>query len=68
MHYLKPHPGQSTVKANQRYGNIMIELVTFNEKPQYIKLMANIYQDRLFTEALNFDDFVRAMLDIQENK
>ena len=68
MHYLKPHPGKSTVKANQRYGNIMIEHVTFNEKPQYIKLMANIYQDRLFTEALNFDDFVRAMLGVGEGK
>jgi hypothetical protein len=68
MHYLKPHPGESTVKANQRYGNIMIEHVSFNEKPQYIKLMANIYQDRLFTEAKNFDDFIRAILDTQDNR
>lgn len=63
MHYLKPYPGTNPEVANQRYGNIHIQLVSFDEKPQYLKLMANVYQDRLFTEAVNFEDFMHALLE-----
>lgn len=56
--YLKPiaEDLQATV-INQRYGNILIELVMIDRKPSYLKLMANVYQDRLYTKALPFDEF-----------
>jgi hypothetical protein len=63
MHYLKPYPGTNPQIANQRYGNILIQHVSYDEKPQFIKLMANVYQDRLFTEAGNFEDFMHALLE-----
>lgn len=56
--YLKPNSEDlQTTVIDQRYGNILIELVMIDRKPSYLKLMANIYQDRLYTKALPFDDF-----------
>ena len=63
MHYLKPYPGTNPEIANQRYGNIHIQHVSYDEKPQFLKLMANVYQDRLFTKAANFQDFMHALLE-----
>lgn len=55
MHYLKP-PASSdmTLPQDQMYGNIQIDLVIVEGEPQYIKLMASVYSDRNYSEALNF--------------
>lgn len=57
--YLKPNgddPG--TGIADQKFGNILIEKVSIDRKPNYLKLMANIYQDRLYTEAKPFSELI----------
>lgn len=54
--YLKPQTLDADAKlTNQRYGNVLIEKVDIDRKPSYIKLMANIYQDRMFTKAEPFN-------------
>ncbi|PIQ47026.1 MAG: hypothetical protein COW03_17035 [Cytophagales bacterium CG12_big_fil_rev_8_21_14_0_65_40_12] len=60
--YLKPQaePLEKN-KFNQLYGNILIEYVLIDRKPSYIKLMANIYQDRMYSKALNFDELIEKL-------
>jgi hypothetical protein len=60
-HYLKPKPGNNPEQANQRYGNVLIEWIAFNDKPDRLKLVANIYQDRQFTSAKGFDELIHAI-------
>src|SRR5690606_3879802 len=43
-HYLKPVTG-SEKPTDQKFGNILIESVSIDENPSYIKLIANIYSD-----------------------
>lgn len=61
-YYLKP-PIQAKPPIDQKYGNILLELVLQDDKPMIIKVMANIYSDRLYTEALDFDDLARTLLE-----
>lgn len=60
--YLKPQaePLEKN-KFNQLYGNILIEYVMIDRKPSYIKLMANIYQDRMYSHALAFDELIEKL-------
>jgi len=57
-HYLKPnsksHPDGL---FNQNYGNVLLELYSLNEEPQYLKCMVSIYSDRSFAEAQPFEIF-----------
>ena len=62
--YLKPQGLElEEKKTNQLYGNILIEYVMIDRKPSYIKLMANVYQDRLYSEALPFEEFIEKLFD-----
>jgi hypothetical protein len=47
---------------DQLYGNISIELHKFNDQPNYIKLMASIYADRLYKIHEDFDELVELLL------
>jgi hypothetical protein len=60
--YLKPQaePLEKN-KFNQLYGNILIEYVMIDRKPSYIKFMANIYQDRMYSTALAFDELIEKL-------
>ena len=59
--YLKPETeGESDGTFNQRFGNVLIEKVEIDGNPSYIKFMANLYQDRQYTEAKPF----QGLLDI----
>jgi hypothetical protein len=65
MFYLKPeikaedfdHP-----PIKQLYGNIILERVLLNNHPQFIKLQANIYNDRYYQPAKDFNDLVSFIL------
>ncbi len=61
--YLKPKRGSGNENGrfDQLYGNVLIEHVEIDRKPSYIKLLVNIYQDRLYTKALSFDDFINEL-------
>ncbi|HKK39042.1 MAG TPA: hypothetical protein VJ949_06475 [Cryomorphaceae bacterium] len=54
-HYLKPtiDPSMET-PIDQRYGNILLEYVAYNNNPAYLKVMVSCYSDRNYTEALDF--------------
>ncbi|MEM1135694.1 MAG: hypothetical protein AAGI07_07620 [Bacteroidota bacterium] len=58
--YLKP-PLQDIQQGelfDQMYGNILIEQILVDSKPSYMKFVANIYSDRLYTKALEFEELL----------
>lgn len=60
--YLKPITEDlDTNLANQRYGNITVEKIDIDRKPNYIKFLASIYQDRLYSKALTFDELLEEL-------
>lgn len=61
-YYLKPELGTSLEPPiSQIYGNVHLELVLLNEEASYLKVMAHIYQDRNYEEAMPFDGLVNAL-------
>jgi len=55
-HYLKPAISRDqTLPMDQKYGNVLIEYVSYNEKPAYLKVMVTCYSDRSFTEVLPYE-------------
>jgi len=70
-HYLKPVYGtnkevgtelKTDGQLPQFYGNILIEYVQIDGEPSFIRLLANIYSDRLFLDALPFEELVEKVL------
>ncbi|MDW7692133.1 hypothetical protein R9C00_14670 [Flammeovirgaceae bacterium SG7u.111] len=63
-YYLKP-PARKSYESSglldQVYGNIIIEHVLIDDKPSYIRFMANIYSDRLYTKALDFEELMKVI-------
>lgn len=54
-YYLKPHiTSEDHPPFNQYYGNILIEHIVIDNTPSYIKLVANVYSDRMYTKATDF--------------
>ncbi len=64
-YYLKPiiNAENTNELFNQRFGNIMVEQVLIDNKPSYLKFMASIYSDRLYTEALGFEELMEAIFE-----
>ncbi len=64
MYYLKPPLSydENIQNIDQMYGNVHLEMVSFDEKPEYVKCMVNIYSDRQYKKALPFDDFMQKLL------
>jgi len=62
-YYLKPplKAIEDNELFDQLYGNISIEYILIDEKPSYIKLVASIYSDRLYTKALPFEDLAKKL-------
>lgn len=54
-HYLKPIIPKDAEVADQQFGNILIEHILIDDKPNYIKLMANVYSDSLYSEPKEFE-------------
>lgn len=63
-YYLKPPLSydENLQNINQMYGNVHLEMVSFDEQPEYIKCMVNIYSDRQYKKALPFDGFMTELL------
>lgn len=62
-HFLKPvlkreQKNNPYVLSRQLYGNILLEHVVINNTPSYIKVLANIYSDSMYEEAMDYDDFI----------
>lgn len=66
--YLKPNGSDlGTGIADQKFGNILIEKVAIDRKPNYLKLMANVYQDRLYTEARPFSELIELIFKTEQS-
>lgn len=64
-HYLKPALDRSLkLPIDQRYGNILLEYVSYNDKPAYLKVMASSYSDRNYSEVLDFQELVSKLFSI----
>ena len=62
--YLKPIAEELETKVvNQRFGNVLIEKTEIDRKPSYIKLMANVYQDRQYSVADPFEDLLEKLFE-----
>lgn len=59
-YYLKP-PMQLEPPIDQLYGNIALELHYFNDIPNYLKLTASIYSDRMYQPHLEFSEMVEKL-------
>ncbi len=59
--YLKPISNAKDGISDQKFGNILIEKTEIDRKPSYIKLMANVYQDRLYSEAKPFSELIEQL-------
>lgn len=62
MYYLKP-PIQMESPIDQRYGNISLELILHDDKPHYLKIMASVYSDRLYSDPQSFSDLVERLFE-----
>lgn len=64
-HYVKPKLTRDpkATQANQRFGNITIELEYKDEKIKYLKLLASVYNDRLYSKALPFGELIEVLVE-----
>ncbi len=63
MYYLKPSlKFQMERPVKQLFGNIHLEFVQFNDKPEYLKVMVTTYNDRNYQEAFSFEEFLDYLL------
>lgn len=65
--YFKP-PLQLPVEdqlISQLYGNVAIEKITLNNQPNYLKVLATFYSDRLYQDPMPFEELVTQLF---ENK
>ncbi len=67
-YYLKPPLHTGEIKhgsINQLYGNVAVEQVLIDDKPSYLKVQASIYSDRLYQDALHFDEFTEKLFEVE---
>lgn len=62
-HYLKPPLNRQPGSIDQHFGNISIELILMNNRPDHLKLTASIYSDRLYREPRPFDELAGILFD-----
>ena len=68
-YYLKPPLHQGTIaqgSISQLYGNVAVEYVLINDRPSYVKVQASIYSDRLYQDALHFDEFAEKLFAVTQ--
>jgi hypothetical protein len=63
-HYLKPRPKfDESGRMSQLYGNVLIELVIRNDKPQQLRFQATTYRDQHYLPPAAFRDLMQQLLD-----
>lgn len=61
-YYLKPQVSADDEIADQQFGNILIDHILINDKPSYIKLVANIYSDSKYSKAKDFEELIQNII------
>lgn len=63
-HYLKPQNKlNSAGPIDQKFGNVLIELILTNDQPSYLKFVANTYNDHQYNKALGFEKLAEFLFD-----
>lgn len=64
QYYLKPRIDWASAQEpyNQEFGNITLELIQYDDQPQYLKLVAGIYAGRQYQQARQFDELIELLL------
>ncbi|MEM8969454.1 MAG: hypothetical protein AAGE93_23755 [Bacteroidota bacterium] len=60
-YYLKPPitaESMEKMPIDQQFGNVSLSQVFIDNRPSFLKVLVSFYSDRLYQEALHFDDFV----------
>ncbi|MGB3588890.1 MAG: hypothetical protein WBA23_20255 [Tunicatimonas sp.] len=60
-YYLKPPITAESIKQgpiDQQFGNVSLSQVFIDNRPSFLKVLVSFYSDRLYQDALHFDDFV----------
>nr|WKN37851.1 hypothetical protein K4G66_03900 [Tunicatimonas sp. TK19036] len=68
-YYLKPPldvEGVANEPVDQRFGNVSVAQVFVDDRPSYLKVLVSTYSDRLYQDALHFDDFVTHLFEEEE--
>ncbi|WP_373496073.1 hypothetical protein [Aquiflexum sp.] len=65
--YFKPplNKVDFTEKIDQLFGNVSIEKVSINDKPNFLKVLVTVYSDHLYLEARPFDLFIEELFQSQ---
>ncbi|WP_297335751.1 hypothetical protein [Algoriphagus sp.] len=66
--YLKP-PLQAPKPdelISQLYGNVSIEKITINNQPSYLKLVVTVYSDRLYQDAIPFEQLMDNVFNLEK--
>lgn len=58
MYYLKPKRG-FVEPLDQKFGNVQIEYIEYDNQPTRIKFIANSYSDRKYSEAEDFESLAQ---------
>lgn len=63
--YFKPKMTRSRdgQKIKQLYGNVTIEKVSVNHEPKILKILASVIADRIYEDALPFENFIEVLFD-----
>ncbi|EOZ96778.1 hypothetical protein A33Q_2088 [Indibacter alkaliphilus LW1] len=58
--YFKPPLSNAdfSKKIDQLYGNVSIEKVSINDKPNFLKVLVTVYSDHLYKNADPFEEFI----------
>ncbi|SHN01236.1 hypothetical protein SAMN04488057_105201 [Cyclobacterium lianum] len=59
-YYFKPPLAAADLekKIDQLFGNISLEKISLNNRPNYLKVLVTVYADRLYLKAAPFDRFM----------
>jgi hypothetical protein len=60
-YYLKPDNSKNSIenqKIEQKFGNILLELIFIDDKPLYLKLLATNYSDRMYNLPYPFENLL----------
>ena len=59
-YYFKPPLSAADLdnKIDQLFGNISLEKIYLNNKPNFLKVLVTVYADRLYLKAAPFDRFM----------
>ena len=70
-YYLKPPLTAESMKQvpiDQRFGNVSLSQVFVDNRPSFLKVLVSFYSDRLYQDALHFDDFVSHLFATEDSE